>query len=294
MRRIAVVTSSGWAHGHPDDAPLLHAMPGVGLRPELCVWSDPNLDWARFDAGLVRTPWDYYKRWPEFRGWLDRIETLGLPLANPVPLLRWNADKRYLLALEEAGVPVVPTRVVGAGDVETAIQASGWDDVVVKPTVSGGAHDTLRVRRGDRATHRAWLAELARRHALLIQPFVPEIARTGEWSLMFFGGAYSHAVLKRPRSGDFRVQNEHGGTHADADPGPDLIAQAGAMLAALPGLGFDECVYARVDGVAIGGRLVLMELVGLEPQLDLTGHPQAGLRFAPVLAAWTARRLRAP
>jgi glutathione synthase/RimK-type ligase-like ATP-grasp enzyme len=290
MRRIAVVTSRKYDRYHPDDTPLIHALPGVGLAPEACVWNDPGVDWSRFDAVLVRTPWDYYKRWGEFREWLDRVESAGVPVANPVPLLRWNADKHYLLALERAGVNVVPTRFVDGSDVAGAIDACGWGDVVVKPAVSGGARDTLRVRHGDRATLRERLGELGRRHELLVQPFVPEIASVGEWSLMFFGGDYSHAVLKRPRSGDFRVQNEHGGAHEHAEPGDGLVAQARAMLAALPELGFDECVYARVDGVVVDGRFALMELEALEPQLFLTGYPQAGLRFAHVLRDWVERR----
>ena len=293
MRRIAVVTSTQWSRGHPDDVSLFVAMPRFGLQPEPRVWSDPNVPWERHDAILVRTPWDYFRRWPEFSAWLDRIGSLDVPVINPVPLLRWNADKRYLLALEAAGVAVVPTRFVEAGRIMPALEACGWRDLVVKPTVSGGAWDTLRLKPAEFAARAAELELLARKHTLMLQPYLPEVETDGEWSLVYFGSEFSHAVRKRPRAGDFRVQEKHGGGHERAEPGVELVAQGRAVLAALPGLGFDTCLYARVDGVVSGGRLLLMELEVLEPQLFLAGAPHAGASFARLLSSYLVQRAAA-
>lgn len=293
MRRIAVVTSSQWSRGHPDDVSLFVAMPRFGLQPEPRVWSDAAVAWERHDAVLVRTPWDYFRRWPEFNAWLDRIETLGVPVVNPVPLLRWNADKRYLLALERAGVPVVPTRFVESGQVMAALAACRWGETVIKPTVSGGAWDTLRLRPEEFEARADELAALARKHTLMLQPYLPEVAADGEWSLIYLGGEFSHAVHKRPRAGDFRVQEKHGGGHERAEPDAGLVAQGRAVLAALPGLGFPACLYARVDGVVRGGRLLLMELEVLEPQLFLAGAPHAGATFARLLSAYLVQQAAA-
>ena len=188
---------------------------------------------------------------------------------------------------------VVPTRFVEAGQIMPALEACGWRDLVVKPTVSGGAWDTLRLKPAEFAARAAELELLARKHTLMLQPYLPEVETDGEWSLVYFGSEFSHAVRKRPRAGDFRVQEKHGGAHERGEPDAGLIAQGRAVLAALPGLGFDTCLYARVDGVVSGGRLLLMELEVLEPQLFLGGAPHAGANFARLLSSYLVQRAAA-
>lgn len=280
MQRLAIAVSREYDRFHPDDLPLVEALPRLGVRPEPCVWNDPNLDWSSFDAVLVRTIWDYYRRYPEYLAWLNRLERTGLPVLNPLPVLRWNADKRYLLDLEAAGVDVIASRVVERGTLADAFAAMAADDIVAKPAVSAGAFNTLRIRRGEAATHEAAFAELLRHAPAIVQPYVPEVASAGEWSLMFFGGRYSHAVHKLPRAGDFRVQEKHGGT-ADAARAPDhLVAQAAAMLDGIAGLGHAGLTYARIDGVEVAGRLRLMEAELIEPQLFLADQPHGAIACA--------------
>ncbi|HET7845606.1 MAG TPA: hypothetical protein VFL14_15735, partial [Xanthomonadales bacterium] len=137
---------------------------------------------------------------------------------------------------------------------------------------------------GDAPAHEAAFAELLRHTPALVQPYVAEVATAGEWSLMFFGGAYSHAVLKRPRSGDFRVQEKHGGLQEPAEPTRDTIGQAAAMVAALAELGHGGLAYARIDGVVVAGRLQLMEAELIEPQLFLSGAPHGAANFARALS----------
>ena len=117
----------------------------------------------------------------------------------------------------------------------------------------------------------------------LVQAFVPEIARDGEWSLLFFDGVYSHAVLKRAASGDFRVQSQFGGSVEALEPPAELLSSARDALAAVAALGFRDHAYARVDGVVVGGRFRLMELEMIEPALFLAQRPDAAERFANVL-----------
>ncbi len=283
MLKLAIATSREHAAGHPDDASLFAALSSHGIAPVLRVWDDPTVNWADHDAVLVRTIWDYYKHHARYLAWLSRLETAGVPVFNPIAVLRWNADKRYLIDLERLGLSIIPTRVLAPEDLTAIVPTLGWDDVVVKPAVSAGAWHTLRGRVDDPA-FLARFGELPRDATFLVQPFVPEITSEGEWSFLFFGGEFSHAVLKQPRGGDFRVQEKHGGSFGAATPPDALIADAHAALARLDALSLPRLAYARVDGVARAGRLMIMELELIEPQLFLAQDAGAGARFARHLA----------
>lgn len=287
--RLAVATSRDFPQFHPDDAELIHQLPPLGMTPTPCVWSDPRVQWASFDAVLIRTTWDYYQRYGEFVAWLNRLEAFGARVFNPLRVVRWNADKRYLLDLERANVPVVPGWIANHAGVAGEIRRLGADEVVVKPTVSAGAWHTLKLR-ADAADLEAALGGLPGNREYLIQSFVPEVATAGEWSLMFFGGAYSHAVLKRPAAGEFRVQEQLGGTVERAEPPAAATAVAQQALAALPDLGVRGVLYARVDLVETAAGFRLMELELIEPQLYFRFDPDAARRLARALAL----RLRSP
>lgn len=281
--RLAVATSRDFPQFHPDDAELIHQLPPFGMTPTACVWSDPRVQWASFDAVLIRTTWDYYQRYGEFVAWLNRLEAFGVRVFNPLRVVRWNADKRYLLDLERANVPVVPGRIVNRAGIAEEIRRLGSVEAVVKPTVSAGAWHTLKLR-ADAADLEALLGELPDNREYLVQPYVPEVASAGEWSLMFFGGAYSHAVLKHAAAGDFRVQEKHGGTVERAEPPVAATAVAQQALAALPDLGVRGVLYARVDLVETGDGFRLMELELIEPQLFFRHDPDAARRLARALA----------
>jgi glutathione synthase/RimK-type ligase-like ATP-grasp enzyme len=155
---------------------------------------------------------------------------------------------------------------------------------VVKPAVSASARDTWKATRADAHESEASFRELAAAGDVLVQPFVREVTSDGEWSLLFYGGVYSHAVRKRPRAGDFRVQTAHGGSAVAEEPDARVIAQAREALRAAPApLG--ELLYARVDGCMIGDRFVLMELELVEPELFLGMHPAAADRLAAHVSA---------
>ena len=163
---------------------------------------------------------------------------------------------------------------------------TGWSELVVKPTVSGGAHRTWRATPDEQPADDARLAEMILEGAVMVQPLVGEIERDGEWSLVFFAGRYSHAVLKRPRAGDFRVQREHGGTLDSVEPAASVIAAAARAIAAIP-FGDAPPLYARVDGCIVNGELLLMELEVLEPELFLRCASESAGRLAASLLART-------
>ncbi|MEA2604938.1 MAG: hypothetical protein QOF89_5930 [Acidobacteriota bacterium] len=282
--RIAFVTSAAWADLSPDDRLAAAELSRRGIEVQPAVWDDPEVDWSGFDRAILRSCWDYHLRLPEFLAWLDRIEHSGVPLWNPPSLVRFNADKSYLGDLAAAGVPVVSTLRLERGasaDLSAILDEQGWAEAVVKPAVSASAFRTRRLRREEAGAVQPELAEMLAGSAVLIQPFLPEIQTRGEWSFLFFAGEYSHAVLKRPGEGDFRVQQELGGSAVVESPDPRLLAQARAVVEHIPG----PWLYVRVDGIELEAGFVLMELELIEPSLFLVADPEAPGRFADAVLA---------
>jgi glutathione synthase/RimK-type ligase-like ATP-grasp enzyme len=293
MPSIALATYAALPALAPDEHPLITELAAIGIRAAPAVWDDPAVAWGDFDGVVIRSCWDYHVRIDEFFAWIDRVAALGARVWNPPRMLRWNSRKTYLHDLAAGGIRTVPTLWL-AGDgarrstlsLEQILEDTGWHHAVVKPVVSASAHETWRLSRDEarvnRAIHDARLKTLVAGHGAMVQPFVPEIATDGEWSLLFFGGEFSHVVQKRAAHGDFRVQREFGGTFETMSrPTPRVLDQAERALRAAPG----NSLYARVDGVIIDGDLVVTELELLEPSLFLDGDPAAPGRFAAAIAA---------
>jgi glutathione synthase/RimK-type ligase-like ATP-grasp enzyme len=281
---LGLVTSEEYPNLYEDDLLLVEALQRIGIDSRPAIWSDPTMDWLAFDALVIRTPWDYFVRLREFRGWLDARIASGVRIFNSSAIVEWNFDKRYLQELASAGVSVVPSIVVPQGecpDVAALARGRGWDDIVVKPTISGGGYRTHRFRVEDAHRFAEEVVEILLDRGILIQPFLPEIMSAGELSLLFFDGIFSHAVRKRPKDGDYRVQFQYGGTNEVAEVRDEWIQGARACIAAAPELP----VYARVDGVIHRGRFLLMELEVFEPLMFLAQHPEAPGRFARALQA---------
>jgi hypothetical protein len=273
------VTSEALPHLYEDDLLLVAALDQIGIDSCPAIWSDASVDWLAFDALVVRSPWDYFVRLREFRAWLDARIASGVRMCNSSEILDWNFDKRYLQDLAAAGVSLIPTIVVARGerpDIVALARARGWEEIVVKPTISGGAYCTHRFQLDDADRYREDIARTLLDRGLLIQPFLPEIQSAGELSLLFFDGVFSHAVCKRPKDGDYRVQFQFGGTEETVEVREEWIEGARACLAAAPALP----VYARVDGVIQNGQFLLMELEVFEPLMFLARHPLAPGRFA--------------
>jgi glutathione synthase/RimK-type ligase-like ATP-grasp enzyme len=284
---VALVTYAELPDLTDDDRLLADALVRRGARVEAVVWSDPNMDWTAFDSIVVRSCWDYFHRPDEFFAWLARLEHERAHVLNPAPLLRWNARKSYLRDLESRDVAIVPTAWLARGarpSLATIRRDTGWSELVIKPAISGSAHDTWRSVAGDEQDDDARLREMTSRGEVLVQPLLAEISASGEWSVVFLDGVYSHAVLKRARAGDFRVQIEHGGTFDAVEPPADLIEQAALALRAAP-LNGERALYARVDGCVVDGRFVLMELELIEPVLFLGTSVNAATRLADAIAA---------
>ena len=272
-----------WAYDVEADALI-----AAGATVDPVCWSDPG-DLDRYDLVLPLVAWGYHQDYDRWLGLLARAEAARWRFVNPPALLRWNSDKEYLVELDDAGVPTVPTLAVeacGDEDLEEARRRFGCDRLVIKPPVSASAAGTHLVGPADD------LPADSRGRPMIIQPLVEEIARTGEFSLMLFDGEYSHAVVKRPKSGDFRVQEHLGGVTLPSRPPPGGVELAQQALAAAPA----RASYARVDIVPDDeGVLRIMELELIEPALFLDHTPEGGAAFAnAILTAAEPVKARLP
>lgn len=278
-KRVALVTCEAHANLYEDDRLLVPALADIGIASAPAVWSDPRIDWESFDALIMRSPWDYFERVAEFRAWLRARVAAGALLCNSREILEWNFDKGYLQDLAREGVALVPTICVPAkdgADIAALARARGWNDIVVKPAIGGGGYRCLRIRLEEFGRHATEIAKTLEDRGVLVQPFLPEIQSGGELSLLFFDGVFSHAVCKRPKVGDYRVQFQFGGTNEGVEVSEELVAQAHVCVQHAPA----PTVYARVDGVVRGGEFLLMELEIFEPLMFLADHPEAPARFA--------------
>ncbi len=228
----------------------------------------------------LRSTWDYHRRWSEFRAWIGGLAGRRAGLWNPAETVLWNADKQYLRDLGEAGIALPRTRWFEPGDrpdCAAILDEWGVTRAVLKPRVSATAFGTYRLEAGHVLTEDEW--KPLEGSGGLVQAFVPEVESAGEISLIYLGGGFTHAVLKRPAPGDFRVQTDFGGTLAPMAPGPSVQAFGDRVLAAVT----RPWLYARVDLIDAVGGPVLMELELIEPDLFLT--PDAAGRMAAALLA---------
>ena len=268
--RLAIITDPAMPELQPDDAGLPAAFAEHGVETVVLPWGEP-MPAPPCDGALVRSPWEYFMDPERFLRWIDALEA---PVLNAPEVLRWNHDKRYLLELARSGAARIPSTVLlSASDLgakaEPLLDRIGAERGVLKPTVSGGAWRTAVVQRGGPIPS---TVEVGAGGDFLLQAFVDELSTSGEWSLTFLGGRYSHAVLKRASPEDFRVQEEHGGTVEVLEPPPELLREAEGILGAIPGGAAP--VYGRVDLVAAeAGRPYLMELELIEPELFLRARP---------------------
>lgn len=274
-----------------DDRLAADALRASGADVAPLAWGDVPRGMRGGDVVVVRSCWDYHLAPARFRAWLDALDARGVRVANGVDRLRWNMDKRYLLELgQRHGIPIPPTLVVRRGErysLDAVMRRLGASQVVVKPAISLSAFDTQRYPSGAPECEAEFHAQCAR-HDVLVQAYLPQI-EAGEHSIVFFDNRVSHAVLKTPAANDFRVQAEFGGLHRLVEAPDHVVRQASRVLAATGAIH----AYARVDGVLVEGRFVLMELELIDPVLffGLAGAP-AVERFTRVLQAMGERQER--
>jgi glutathione synthase/RimK-type ligase-like ATP-grasp enzyme len=276
---VAFVTYSGVPDLTVDDRLAVDALAMLDVRTDALCWDDPSVEWQRYDAIVLRSTWDYYLRFAEFVAWVDRLESVNARLWNPPRMVRGNLDKRYLTELRHPHLAPPPSAFFVRGariDLAALLEARGWTEAVIKPTVSADGFSTERTSRATAFDDQSLVEAMVERSDIVIQRLVPDIRTNGELSLMFFGGRFSHAVNKRPTHEEFRVQERLGGTIAPAIAPARLVRHATDLVATSAA----DSLYARIDVVVAEGRFVLMELELVEPSLFLAHSPAAPAAFA--------------
>lgn len=259
------------------DSLLLAPFADIGIQVDTVSWRKRDIDYKQYDAVIVRSPWDYQQHEAEFVACLQRINA-QTQLINPLSLMLWNMNKQYLKSLQDVGVHTLPTLWFDDFDltnIQSELSQFNSDEIVIKPCVSANADDTYRLTLPQLEEQSQSLKSIFSTRSFMVQPFVTSVVDHGEVSLFYFSGALSHSILKRPKAGDFRVQEEHGGSLQAITASPQMQQNAQRALAAMP----DRYLYARVDLLWFEEEWRVIELELIEPSLYFTLCEQSPRRF---------------
>lgn len=257
-----------------EDSLVIEGLNKKGLKTGRLAWDDSHFDWSCTKSVLFRTTWDYFERFPEFSIWLENVSK-QTRLFNSETLIRWNIDKHYLIDLKNNGIPITQSHFIEIGTRESLKSMHtrlGWSETVLKPCVSGAARHTYKLTLDSLDTHEAIYQKLIAKEAMMLQPFQYNIVAKGEISMMVFNGQFTHAILKKVKVGDFRVQDDFGGSVHDYQAATQEIEFAETTVKACPELP----IYARVDIFYDNSdQLALSELELIEPELWFRNYPNA-------------------
>ena len=258
---------------------LKSAFESQGLKVDITYWDNPSYEWQQTKSVLFRTIWDYFERFGEFWDWLEQVKT-KTRLINSYELIKWNIDKHYLRDLKNNGIQVVPTYFADRENnicLQEIANLNDWKHIVIKPAISASAFNTYKITNDEIEQKEQLFHELLQTHDMLVQPFFPTISELGEASLMVFGGKFTHAILKKAKAGDFRVQDDFGGTVHDYNPTQEEIKFAEKVFQSCTSLP----IYGRVDIVWDSNKhIYLSELEIIEPELWIRNRPESAYKIA--------------
>ncbi|NVK86338.1 MAG: hypothetical protein HWE21_18565 [Cytophagia bacterium] len=257
-----------------EDGLVLDSLKAKGYRVTRKSWSDPDFDWSSTKAVIFRTTWDYFDRYEEWKGWLEKVSQMT-KMINPYELIQWNMDKHYLADLQKKGINIPETHYVEIGvvtNLAALFAQKEWTECILKPCISGAARHTYRIDLSNIHEHEPIFQKLIQDEAMMLQPFQKNVIAKGEISLMVMGGQFTHAVLKIAKPGDFRVQDDFGGTVHEYTPTSEEIAFAEKAVAACS----PHPHYARVDIIRDNDdQLAVIEMEMIEPELWFRLKPEA-------------------
>lgn len=262
-----------------EDRLVQEALERKGLSVTRIAWENPNFDWSSARLALVRSTWNYSHQVEIFTKWFKKVQQLT-QIVNVPEIIEWNMDKHYLKDLSDKGITIPPTIFAHKGDnisLKAFFEKGGWSEAVVKPTVSAGAKHTYCINAENISEFEAIFKEVIAQEDMIIQPFLKNVIERGEISLMVMNGKYTHAVIKKAKSGDFRVQEKWGGSVHHYNPTPEEMAFSEQAVAACE----PTPQYARID-IAYDNeeQIVLIELELFEPELWFRFKPEAADELA--------------
>ena len=257
-----------------EDSLVADALTKKGFKVTRTNWDNLDFDWTSTRFAMFRTTWDYFDRFKEFDIWMNAASH-QTNFINPLSLVHWNIDKHYLADLESKGIKIPPTMFVESGcniKLQDLMSSKNWQKYILKPAISGAARHTYLFDKSNVAQLESVFEELIANESMLIQEYQHQITEKGEVALMLMGGKFTHAVLKKAKAGDFRVQDDFGGTLHDFSPDRAMIEFAEKIVSCCP----VNPAYARVDLIwSNTGELCLSELELIEPELWFRKHPAA-------------------
>ncbi|WP_395375173.1 RimK family alpha-L-glutamate ligase [Marinicella sp. W31] len=258
---------------------LKHALQQAGLKTAVVSWSNPDFDWRSTQAILFKSTWDYFHRFDEFSAWLEQVKHHTKAI-NPIEIIEWNLNKKYLIDLHNKGIRIVDSLVIEQGQqtaLEPYFEQFNVSELIVKPLVSGAARHTYKVNASNLTEVQKNFDQLIQAEGFLIQPFQQNVITQGEISLMIMGGEFTHAIQKIAKPGDFRVQDDFGGTVHPYFANAEEIKFAEQAVAACDPMP----LYARVDVIRDNNnQLALMELELIEPEVFFRFNQAATFKLA--------------
>lgn len=265
-----------------EDGLVQSALEKKGLKVIRKSWDAKNFDWAQSRYAIFRSTWDYFDRFGEFFSWFEKTRKV-LEFINSPEIIYWNLDKHYLNDLKQSNINIPPTIFIEKGEQQSLnalFEKTEWTKAVLKPAIAGAARETFLIKKEEHLNYEKELQRLIEKEAMLFQEFQHQIQSKGEMSLMMIDGKFTHAVLKKAKPGDFRVQDDFGGTVVDYAPNKEEIAFAEKAIAVCP----KETIYGRVDIFYDNeNRLSLGELELIEPELWFRKHPTAADKLADAI-----------
>lgn len=262
-----------------EDELVINALEGKDLSVIKKDWNDPNFNWNTTRSVLFRSTWDYFDNFEQFKKWFDKTRNTCL-MINSSETIEWNLDKHYLLDLQKHQIPIPNSEFIKRGssvDLSLLMQEKKWNEIVVKPTISGAAKNTYRLKKEDINQFDSTWKKLIYQEDFIVQEFQNNVIKKGEVAVMVIGGKYTHAVLKKAKEGDFRVQDDFGGSIAKYSPSEKMVKlaeQCTRIISPIPS-------YARVDIIwDNSGDLAVSELELIEPELWFRLDPNAAHKLA--------------
>ncbi len=271
MPKIAIATYDKLPDLTVNDQLLIPIFTEKGYIVSPEIWDNSEVDWSSFNIVLIRSTWDYYLKPEAFKNWVSQFINSKTKLINSAEIVLKNSHKFYLKELADKGVSIIPT-LFSSEKIELETLKM-WKKLVIKPAVSAGSHET-EIFETARLTQEILDNKICNGD-WLIQPFLEEIKDVGEISMLFFGGKFSHAIQKVPKSGDFRVQKQFGANYLKFEPSNELLILAQNIVK----IAGKESVYARIDGVMTQNGFLLMEVEMIEPDLFFEYAPDGPMRF---------------
>jgi glutathione synthase/RimK-type ligase-like ATP-grasp enzyme len=262
---IALLTCERLPNLTEYDQLLIPELAKHNIQSKAVIWNDKSVNWNDYDCLIFRNTWDYYEKETEFNHWLNQIEQLKIKTLNALEIIQQNKHKFYLQTLEKQGFKILPTVFIEKTTKLNLpeIMPNHWKKAVIKPAFSAGSYLTEVFDVSDIEKINQQYQSIAVQKELLLQEFMAEIQTEGETSFLFFNKKFSHAVNKKPKKGDFRIQVQFGGQYTAFKPNDALIYQAQQIVNTFP----EPILYARVDGIITNNQLQLMEVECIEPDL---------------------------